>query len=244
MSWERENMNLYNTFSIRQEIERAAGLWTQDEDDVWTLPDRVLNDGRVVEGPGTLYQDPYQRLVFAATRPELIEAIGALAAVTSQGLRQATVVVITLGLTEVFVKTDNGRIANQTPLYGRGGGEAETRFHASSHDENLDNVEQTIRLLKGLNPGARVIISVSPVPLAQTFSTDDVYVATMRSKAILLTVAREVCSRHDHCYYFPSFEFVSSLGAQAFQERDGRHVRAEVVAEIVRAFVAATFRDA
>ncbi len=241
---ERENMNLYNTFSIRQEVERAAGLWSQDEDDVWTLPDRILKNGRVVRGRGVVYQDPYQRLVFATRKPDLIEATEALADAMSAGLRQATAIVITLGLTEVFVKVDDGRVANQAPLYGRGGGQTETRFHASAYDENLDNVEQTILLLKTLNPEARVVISVSPVPLAQTFSGDDVYVATMRSKAILLAVAREVCTRHDHCLYFPSYEFVSSLGAMAFQERDGRHVRAEVVAEIVRAFVAATFRDA
>ncbi len=241
---ERENMNLYNTFSIRQEAERAAGLWSQDDDDIWTLPDRILKNGRVVQGQGTVYQDPYQRLVFATDKPALIEAIKALGAATSEGLRRASAIVITLGLTEVFVKADNNLVANQTPLYGRGGGEAETRFHASSYNENLENVERTIALLKTLNPSARVVISVSPVPLERTFSGDDVYVATMRSKSILLAVAREICSRHDHCYYFPSYEFVSSLGSAAFQDKDGRHVKIEVVDEIVRSFIAATFRPA
>jgi hypothetical protein len=236
---DREHMNYYNTFSIRQEIERAAGLWTQDESDIWTIGRRAL--AKTAFAGGTAFQDPYRRLTVGASPSDLHSVLASVNTVMAEGMKSASAVIMTLGLTEVFVKKDNGLVANRFPGYGRGGGESQTAFHASTFAENLDNVERSIGLLKQLNPTVKIVITVSPVPLARTFSGHDVYVANTQSKSILVAAAQEACSRLDDCYYFPSYEIVSSIGAAAFKERDGRHVTSDIVDSVVEAFVAATF---
>ena len=241
---EIEHMNYYNTFSIRQEFERAAGEWTQSPDDVWEIPDRVISGGRVKRGPGSIWQDPYRRLTFGATKEALNACIASINSVMSDGIRRADAFIITLGLTEVFVKTDNGLVACQFPGYGRGGGAKTTSFHASPFAENLANMERTVTLIRKLNPNAVVVITVSPVPLRRTFTGDDIVVANLRSKATLLAVAHEICSRHSHCRYFPSYGIATAAGHDAFQARDGRHVAPEFVEKIMGAFIKAHFREA
>lgn len=238
---EREHMNYYNTYSIRQEFERAAGLWSQGADDIWVVPERELHPAGVIKGSGTVYQDPYRRLVFGKSRSDLLEAIEQINVVFRQGLMDASVVVMTLGMTEVFFDRKSKRVVNQIPAYGRGAGKKETRFHASSLGDNIENLERTIAILEEINPGCKIVMTVSPVPLSRTFSGEDVFTANFHSKAILLAAAREVCSRHAHCHYFPSFEFTNLIGKDAYLEKDGRHVKAEVVRQIMSAFIKATF---
>jgi hypothetical protein len=236
---ESYNNNFYNTFSIRQELDRAAGNWTQDPEDVWEIPGRVLRDGEVVRGLGSVYEDPYRRTVYGTTREDLAGATKELNRVVSEGMRRASVFIITLGLTEVFVKTDNGMVANQEPKGDKATRNSNVRFHSSTYAENLANVERTIGLIHEINPRAQIVISVSPVPLARTYTGDDIYVANLRSKSTLLAVARDVCERMQ-CHYFPAYEIVSNAGRQAFQE-DGRHVRPSVVKTIVELFIESTF---
>jgi hypothetical protein len=85
----REHMNYYNTFSIRQEVERAAGLWTQARDDIWEVVNRVLIQGIQQPGEGTLYQDPYRRLVFGKTPDDLWQALNQVDAVMKEGMLKA-----------------------------------------------------------------------------------------------------------------------------------------------------------
>ncbi|MDB4490386.1 GSCFA domain-containing protein, partial [bacterium] len=58
------NLQFYNTFSIRQEIEKSVGGWTQSPNDFW----------QVEIGGETLYQCPYRRRIFAKT-PEALNRI-------------------------------------------------------------------------------------------------------------------------------------------------------------------------
>jgi hypothetical protein len=234
---QRQHMNFYNTYSIRQEIERVAGLWAQSDHDFWAVENRVLEGRFVKEGNGTLYQDPYRRVTLAQSQEQLRSILAMIDRAMADGMRTATAFIITLGLTEVFMKLDDGRVVNQFPGYRNTGSQAATRFHASSFAENLDNMVAAIETLRLINE-VPVVLTVSPVPLQRTFSGDDVVVANQRSKAILLAVAREVCERYAHCHYFPSYEIVTSLGGQAY-ESDGRHVRRPVVEQIVDAFAKA-----
>jgi hypothetical protein len=237
---QRQHMNYYNTFSIRQEIERTAGLWTQRDDDFWTLENRVFEGRFVKPGDGTLYQDPYRRSTLAKSPEHLRAIVATINDAMANGMRSATAFIITLGLTEVFVKVDDGRVANQFPRWGSTESVTATKFHASSFAENLDNMVAAIETLRSIN-NAPVVITVSPVPLHATFTDDDVVVANQRSKAILLAVAREICERYPHCHYFPSYEIVSSTTGQTY-EADGRHVRRTVVEQIIDAFAKAMIR--
>lgn len=233
----REHMNYYNTFSIRQELERAAGLWSQSADDCWQVHKRDIVDGQFVAGDHTLYQDPYRRLVFGRSREDLMEAIGQINAVLREGFQRAQVCVVTLGMTEVFRKKDNGLVCNQVPVYGGGSGLRETVFHASDYQENLDNMRVSLKLLKEMNPAVQVVLTVSPVPLHRSFNQHDIFVNNYESKCTLRAVAGQICREHDWVHYFPSFEIVWGMGAPAYQTKDRLHVKDEVVDRIIAAFM-------
>ncbi|HNA29646.1 MAG TPA: GSCFA domain-containing protein [Thiobacillaceae bacterium] len=238
----REHMNYYNTYSIRQELERAAGLWTQDPADFWRVPKRDIREGQFVAGDHTLCQDPYRRLVFGRTPEDLHQALSQINTVMREGFERADVCVITLGMTEVFKKKDNGLVCNQVPVYGGGSGLRETFFHASDYEENLENMRVSLRLLKAMNPKVQVVLTVSPVPLHRSFGPEDIFVNNYESKCTLRAVAGKICREHDWVHYFPSFEIVWGMGFAAYQTKDRLHVKEEVVDRIIGAFVEAHFQ--
>ena len=237
----REHMNYYNTFSIRQELERAAGQWTQAANDLWLVHKRDIQNGVFVAGERTLCQDPYRRLVFGKTPEDLHEALEQINVVMRDGFRQADVCVITLGMTEVFKKKDNGLVCNQVPVYGGGSGLRETFFHASDYQENLENMRVSLRLLKEMNPKVQVVLTVSPVPLHRSFNSDDIFVNNYESKCTLRAVTAQICREFDWVHYFPSFEIVWGTGATAYQAKDRLHVKEEVVDRIIAAFMDTQF---
>ena len=234
---EREHMNYYNTFSIRQEIERAAGLWNQDEHDVWEIKNRKIEDSHLIKGEGSVYQDPYRRLVFGRSKEDLSLAIKQINTVIKDGLEKADVCIMTLGMTEVFKKKNNGLVCNQIPVYGGGSGLKETYFHTSNYDENLNNMRTALRLLKSINPKVEVILTVSPVPLHRSFNEQDIFINNMESKATLRAVTAQVCREFDWVHYFPSFEIVWGIGANAYKEVDMLHVKEEIVSNIMGLFL-------
>lgn len=235
---QREHMNYYNTFSIRQEIERAAGIWIQDRHDVWELHGKNLENGILIAGEGSIFQDPYRRLVFGRTIDDLWEALDQINVVIKEGLTTADVCVMTLGMTEVFKKKNNGLVCNQVPVYGGGAGMRETYFYPSNYDENLANMRTALRLLKQLNPQVQVVLTVSPVPLHRSFNEHDIFVNNMESKCTLRAVAAQICREFDWVHYFPSFEIVWGIGAGAYMDKDLLHVKEEVVRSIMDLFLA------
>ena len=230
---DREHMNFYNTFSILQEFQRAAGLWTQDEGDFWTTKDTLW-------GQGEMFQDPYRRECFGRTVQDLRLAQDQINTQFRIGFEEADVFFITLGLIEVWKKKNNGKIANQRPNYLQGGGADETEFHLSSYEENYQNLRDTLALIFEAKPDARVCITVSPVPMARTFTSSDVYTANMESKSVLRAVASATVREFDNAVYFPSYEVFTLYGKAGYQG-DGRHVEPTVVQAIMAAFRGAHF---
>jgi len=234
---EREHLNYYNTFSIRQELERAAGLWKQDPSDIWELKNRKIENARLDKGDGTVYQDPYRRLIFGQSQADLWDAIEQVNSVTSDGIKQADVCVFTLGMTEVFKKRNNGLVCNQVPVYGGGAGMRETYFYQSTYEDNINNMRTALKLLKSLNEKVEVVLTVSPVPLHRSFNEHDIFVNNMESKATLRAVAGQICREFEWVHYFPSFEIVWGIGSGAYKDEDLLHVKEEIVSNIMGLFL-------
>lgn len=87
--------------------------------------------------------------------------------------------------------------------------------------------------------GAKVVLTVSPVPLSYTFTGKDCTVANEFSKSVLRVCAQRISQRME-VEYFPSYEIVRSGGVQNY-EKDNIHVKDSIVREItqymIRSFV-------
>lgn len=141
------------------------------------------------------------------------------------------IVVITLGLAEVWYDTVTGYYLNDTPrpsLLRTYPGRFE--LHVLSFDEAHDYLERALALLKrAARADLRVILTVSPVPLAATHRPMDVMVANTYSKSVLRAVADTVCCRYDWIDYFPSYESIVLSDRSVTWEADLVHVTRDVV---------------
>ncbi|MFI0844608.1 GSCFA domain-containing protein [Mesorhizobium sp. IMUNJ 23232] len=226
----RPHMNYYNSFTIRQEFERHIGVWRQADDDFWVHPRDKFWGGEA------MYQDPYRRAVFGRTPESLMAAVRHLDRAIDESIRQASVFFITLGMAEVFRNKKTGLMACQKPGYAGGVGEEETEFHMSTYEENLDNMSRVVEIITGINPDARIVVTVSPVGLARTFGEDDIITANTEGKSLLRTVLGALARKYENVVYFPSYEIVMANSPVSFREDDGRHVANWVVSKIVKAF--------
>lgn len=222
------HMNTYNAFSVLQEVERILGLWSPDPDDWWEV------DGA--------WQCPYRRLVFGNT-PEILAAVSAsIDSVLKRAFAATDHFIFTFGMTEVFINSRSGKVANQKPGYGDGGGKTETVYHRAGFAENHRVISRLVDLIGAAKPNARIFMTVSPVPLKRTFSGEDIFVANTLSKSTLRAVLGEIAAERANVTYFPSYDAVIAGGTDAF-EGDGRHVKRPVVQAVTKTFVSAYFGD-
>ncbi len=209
----------YNTYSIRDEFRRVLGNFQGC--DVWEL-----KSGK--------FQDPYRREVVEDSMEFLVERRQRISKWIETNIRQAAVVVITLGLTEVwFENLQSGTAICSAPPKGDDKG---CGFRATDYNRNLSNMVETIEILREVNPSAQVILTVSPVPLFLTFRKMDNVLANMESKSILRAVAGMIVHRFANVHYFHSYEMAAWASLHSTYRRDGRHVRATGVARIMAEF--------
>jgi hypothetical protein len=184
----------------------------------------------------------YRRMVFADAEDSYAAVVMELDRVLREGFDAADHFVFTFGMTEIFINRVSGKVANQKPGYGYGGGKNETDYHRAGFAENLAAVLRLVDLITAQKPDARIFMTVSPVPLKLTFSRDDIFVANTLSKSTLRAVLGEVSALRRNVTYFPSYEAVLAEGHGAW-EKDGRHVRRPLVEAITRNFVESFFHS-
>ena len=86
----------------------------------------------------------------------------------------------------------------------------------------------------------RILLTVSPVPLTATASTQHVLAATVYSKSVLRAAAGELYSLHQDVDYFPSYEIVASPFLRTkFFEKNMRSVSKRGVDLVMHHFFAA-----
>lgn len=123
--------------------------------------------------------------------------------------------VFTLGLTEAWLSRSDGTAYPTAPGTVCGQYDpARYEFRNFAYPEILDDMGQFWQSLRSVNPSARMLLTVSPVPLTATASGDHVLVATTYSKSVLRAVAGDLARTCDGVHYFPSFEIISSHPAR------------------------------
>ncbi|MDN5934779.1 MAG: GSCFA domain-containing protein [Nitrosospira sp.] len=219
--------NLYTARQLVQLFDRAFRRFVP-HDDVWRRA-----DGRFV--------DPYRPRM----EPEGFETAAAMHAereVHLEAVRrmfsELDVFVFTLGLTEAWRSVEDGALVPLPP--GVAGGPwnpLRYGFVNFSASEVVDDLHAFIGRLAALNPAARVLLTVSPVPLAATYENRHVLTSTTYSKSALRSAVEDVSKRHSHVDYFPSYEIITgTFNRGSYFDSDLRSVNAAGVAHVMRLF--------
>lgn len=219
--------NKYNTYSILNEL-----LWALDPEAAFPLES-------IVRLTKTAWYDPHTNptLSFAGLE-ETLERRAVMQAVTKR-IKSCRAVVVTLGLAEVWRDAQADVYVNCTPIPSLFKTEPNRyEFHLTTFAQNWANLEAIYALLSRYgHPDFHVVVTVSPVPLMNTFSTMDIVVANTWAKSLLRAVAQEWAAVHSNVDYFPSYEIVQSSDRSATWERDLRHVRGTGVQHIMELFL-------
>ena len=219
--------NKYNTYSILNELR-----WALD-------PDSEFPRDSIVPLTDTTWYDPHTTptLDFVGL-DETLERRTLMQAVTKR-IQSCRAIIITLGLAEVWRDVQADVFVNCTPipsLFKTQPGRYE--FHLTNFAQNRANLEAIYALLSQFgHPDFHVIITVSPVPLMNTFSTMDIVVANTWAKSLLRAVAQEWANAHPNVDYFPSYEVVQNSDRAAAWERDLRHVKGAGAQHIMALFL-------
>ena len=230
--------NKYNTYSILNELR-----WALD-------PDAEFPVESIVQSTNTTWYDPHTTPTLnLAGLEETLERRALIQTVTKR-IKNCRAVVVTLGLAEVWRDVQADVFVNCTPLHVAytlnpdaapslfTGQPSRYKFHLTGFAENWANLEAIYALLSQYgHPDFRIVVTVSPVPLMNTFSTMDIVVANTWAKSLLRALAQEWASAHTNVDYFPSYEIVQNSDRIAAWERDLRHVRGAGAQHIMELFM-------
>jgi GSCFA family len=218
--------NIYTTNILRQWCDWATGR-ALPPDEVWEAEGRYYDPFRPAIEPNGFESVQEVR----ESRELTMEAFG-------DAIRRADVFVFTLGLTESW------RVADQSHEYAICPGTAAGTFDPERHvfvNETYPGITAALRaalaVMREINPGLRILLTVSPVPLTATASDDHVLVATTYSKSVLRAVAGDVAAGDPLVDYFPSYEIITApaYGGRFFAANK-RSVLPEGVAHVMDQF--------
>lgn len=221
--------NLYTARQLVQLVDRACSDFTPAEA-AWERP-----DGR--------WADPFRPEIepggFASVADLEADRARHLAAVRAL-LGSLDVFVFTLGLTEAWQSRVDGAVFPLAP--GVVAGRHDPTLHSFvnfDYDQVLADLEAFVERLRRLNPTARMLLTVSPVPLAATWQDRHVLTATVHSKSVLRAAADALCRRHAHVDYFPAYEIVAAhYNRGGYYGADQRTVTQAGVDHVMRLFFA------
>ena len=159
---------------------------------------------------------------------------------TKQAVMDTDVFILTLGLSEIWYNKDTGGVfwyAVPKSLF-----DSEIhRWKLSTVEENYDNLRVIWDLIKEHNPKAKVVFTLSPVPLKATYRPNSCITSNSVSKAILRVALDQFMRDNlDHfnkdLFYWPSYEIAKEYFDNCYEE-DNRHVTGEVVDTITDKFM-------
>jgi tetratricopeptide (TPR) repeat protein len=150
-------------------------------------------------------------------------------------IKDATVIILTLGLSEAWLDKSTGIFLNVAPPV-RAMKKEPDRFelHVLDYHETFSMLQGCVRLIFGnLRPDVRMLLTVSPVPLLTTFRMGDVLVSNGYSKAVLRAAVEEISFMNDNVCYFPSYEIATLSNPMCvWSDKDFRHVDSSFVSHI------------
>lgn len=221
--------NIYTARQLLQLLRRAFGDFIP-ADTVW-------------RGPAGEFLDPFRPSIqpagFSSREELLADRFQHLQAVR-KAFSQLDVFVFTLGLTEAWAAAADDAVFPVCPAVVASGGDPHAyRLHNFRVAEVVEDMLAFIDGLREVNPGARVVLTVSPVPLAATaLQGEHVLGATTYSKSVLRAACGEIQSSRERVAYMPSYEIITGSYARGrYFADDLRSVTEAGVSHVMRVFL-------
>ncbi|MGS2744300.1 GSCFA domain-containing protein [Halomonas sp. LS-001] len=191
--------NVYTSRQLIQLFERAYG--ELDFDEVWKD-----KKGR--------YVDPFRPNLCGegySTADEVLHEQRQHLSNVRRMFETLDVFVFTMGVTETWINRQTGAVYPICPGVTAGTYDPDQHeFVNLDYATILEEMETFLSRLGSVNPNAKVLLTVSPVPLTATAEERHVLLSTMASKSILRAVADQLYRRHAHVDYFPSYDIIMS----------------------------------
>jgi hypothetical protein len=195
--------NIYTARQLLQLLRRAYGEFVP-----------VVRSWPVAPGRGRRVVDPFRPRIqpdgFSSTAELLADRDHHFHRVR-RAIETMDVFVFTLGLTEAWEDRRDGAIHPLAPGVAGGVFDPETvGFRNFDEAETADDLIAALAFIRARNPGVRIVLTVSPVPLNATYEDRHVFVSTTWSKAALRIAAERARRSFDGCAYFPSYEIITA----------------------------------
>ena len=221
--------NIYTAAQLRLLLQMVTGTLPVDAAEIWADPDGRFRDSLrpAIEPDGF------------ATRAEALASRRAMLRGLRRAVTGADVFVFTLGLTEGWESATGQPYAACPGTIGGTFDPAQHRFVNYRHAAIRTALDDSLVLLRAMNPDIHLLLTVSPVPLTATASGKHVLAATTYSKSVLRAVAGEMTEDEDRVDYFPSYEIITGAPTRsAFYAPNLRSVEPQGVEVVMGHFFA------
>lgn len=232
-----EGANFFNKYSIHSVLNETR--WALERD---TFPGAdllySLGENRHVDAQLGMGRLDFDADTIIAFRHRYLDALAEV--------READVIVLTLGYVETWFDTKLGLYLNVAPpMQAIKAEPARFEFRVLSYQDVLEGLEEFHALLmRHRTKPLKMLVTVSPVPLLATFRDMDVLVANAYSKSVQRAALDEFVRDKGNVDYFPSYEFVTlSNPTVAWSGHDYRHVSQDVINRIMDNVMANYLRD-
>ena len=220
--------NIYTAKQLIQLFDRAFGIFTPHEsswknkDGFWIDPFRPNIQPKGFRSEAELIADRHSHLLSV-----------------KEMFRNLDVFIFTLGLTEQWFSKIDGAVFPICPGVIAGKfNRNKYGFLNSSSEQIISDLVTFNQKLKRINPKARIILTVSPVPLVATAEDRHVLCSTTYSKSVLRVACEEIEKRFKNVCYFPSYEIITaSFSRGKYFSPDLRNVTNEGVDHVMRIFL-------
>ncbi len=220
--------NIYTTSQLLQLFDRVYGNFDPIEK-YW-----LRSDGKLVD-PFRPQIEPDGFLNIAELEKSRIEHFAAV----RKMFENLDVLVFTLGLTETWRHKVDGAVYPLAP--GVVAGKMKPTIYEFVNfgiSQVVNDMQVFINKLVRVNPQAKIILTVSPVPLIATYENRHVLVSNTYSKSVLRVAAEVIIKRNTCCDYFPSYEIITGNYTKGeYFEDDLRSIKKEGVDHVMRLFL-------
>ena len=217
---------MYTTLQLLQLLQRALGK-IEYEELVWKK--------------GNNWFDPFRPSIQPSgymNKNELINERRSHLKQVEYLFKNLDLFIFTLGLTETWLTSKNQFALPICPGGKFGEFSDEDYFFKNLNvNENINYLELFIDIIQSINPNAKILLSVSPVPIAATITNKHVIQASTYSKSNLRVVCEEICNNHKNVDYFASYEIIThTYNSHIYFLTDKRNVSIEGVEHVMQTF--------